>query len=174
MEEFLNPIQILGQLKLKKSMIGADFGCGTGGWAIPLAKMLEKGKVYAIDLLEEPLSVLESRAKSENIFNIQVVRSDLEREKGSKLQDSSVDLVLLSNLLFQVEDKVKILTEAKRVLKKGGKILVVDWKVNVPVGPESGRISADELKKTAEKLDLEVEKELEAGIYHYGLVLIKS
>ena len=48
-------------------MIAADFGCGSGGWAIPLAKKLEEGKVYAIDILEEPLSALRARAKLEKI-----------------------------------------------------------------------------------------------------------
>ncbi|GAH20696.1 unnamed protein product, partial [marine sediment metagenome] len=40
---FLNPSEVLKQLKLKKDMIAADFGCGSGGWALPLAKKLEEG-----------------------------------------------------------------------------------------------------------------------------------
>ncbi|PIP24588.1 MAG: hypothetical protein COX33_01180, partial [Candidatus Nealsonbacteria bacterium CG23_combo_of_CG06-09_8_20_14_all_36_125] len=51
--EFLNPSEVLKQLNLKKNMVAADFGSGSGGWAFPLAKKLEEGKVYAIDILEE-------------------------------------------------------------------------------------------------------------------------
>mgnify|MGYP001611054209 FL=1 len=55
MNNFLNPTEILRQLELKKDMVACDFGSGSGGWAIPLAKILEEGRVYAIDILEEPL-----------------------------------------------------------------------------------------------------------------------
>jgi len=154
-------------------MVAADFGCGSGGWAIPLAKILEEGRVYGIDILEEPLSALRGGARLEKIFNIQTIRSNVEDKNGSKLSNSSVDLVLMSNLLFQIEKKKEVFAEAKRILKTGGKILVVDWQPDVPQGPEQGRISEKEVKKLAENLDLKLEKEFEAGIYHYGLIFTK-
>ncbi|PIR01716.1 MAG: hypothetical protein COV63_03220, partial [Candidatus Nealsonbacteria bacterium CG11_big_fil_rev_8_21_14_0_20_37_68] len=95
-----------------------------GGWVLPLAKKLSEGKVYAIDVLPEPISVLEARMKSEKIFNIQTIQSDIESKKGSTLALSSLDLVLMTNLLFQVEDKKRVLGEGKRVLREGGKVLV--------------------------------------------------
>jgi len=169
--EFLNPSEVLKQLKLKKNMVAADFGSGSGGWAIPLAKKLEEGKVYAIDILEEPLSALRAKTKLEKIFNIETIKSDV--EKGSKLFNESCDFVLMTNLLFQCEDKKKVIEEGKRVLKPGGKILVVDWKLDASLGPKESRVSAEEVKKIAKELDLKLEKEFEAGSYHYGLVFLK-
>ena len=168
---FLNPNDILKQLNLKESMTAADFGSGSGGWVIPLAKKLEGGKVYAIDILEEPLSALKAKANLEKITNIQTVLADI--EKGVDIWEESCDLVLMSNLLFQCEDKKKVLQEGKRILKKEGKILVVDWKKDASMGPKEGRISSEEVKKEAQEIGLKVEKEFEAGIYHYGLILIK-
>jgi ubiquinone/menaquinone biosynthesis C-methylase UbiE len=173
MEGFLNPNQALGHLKLKSDMTAADFGCGSGGWAIPLAKRLEDGTVYAIDILEEPLSALRSKMNLEKIRNIRTIRSNVENKNGSTLPNSSVDLVLMTNLLFQIEDKKAVISEAKRVLKNGGKILVVDWKEDSPQGPEKGRVSEKEVKKITEDLGFDLEKEFEAGIYHYGLVFVK-
>jgi len=170
MEGFLNPTEVLKQLKLRKNMVAADFGCGSGGWAIPLAKKLEEGKVYAIDILEEPLSALRAKIKLEKIFNIEIVKSNV--EKTSRLFQNSCDLVLMTNLLFEVADIKKILEEGKRILKKGGKILIVDWKEKTPLGPEK-RISLEEVKKNSQDIDLKLEKEFEAGIYHFGLVLVK-
>ena len=152
-------------------MVAADFGSGSGGWAIPLAKKLEEGKVYAIDILEEPLSALRAKTKLEKIFNIETIKSDV--EKGSKLFNESCDFVLMTNLLFQCEDKKKVIEEGKRVLKPGGKILVVDWKLDASLGPKESRVSAEEVKKIAKELDLKLEKEFEAGSYHYGLVFLK-
>jgi len=173
MEGFLNPPEILKQLKLKKSLVAADFGSGSGGWVIPLAKILEEGKVYAIDILEEPLSALKSRAKLENIFNVETIQSDVERERGSKLSDSSCDLILMTNLLFECTDKKIVLEEGKRVLKPGGKMLIVDWQKDNPLTPEVEWVSIEEVKRIAKALDLKIEKEFEAGIYHWGLILLK-
>lgn len=171
--EFLNPIEVLNQIKLHPSMVAADFGCGSGGWVLPLARKLSEGKVYAIDVLPEPISVLKARSKSEKIFNIQTILSDLESKRSSTLARDSLDLVLMTNLLFQAEDKKRILTEAKRVLRKEGKILVVDWKLDASMGPEKGRVSPEEVKEIAKELNLELEKEFDAGSYHYCLLFSK-
>jgi len=171
MDGFLNPQEVLNELKIEGEMIAADFGSGSGGWAIPLAKRLKFGKVYAVDILEEPLSALKSKAEIQKVYNIETINSNV--EKGIKLPDLSCDLVLLTNLLFQIEDKKRVLTEAKRVLKKGGKILVVDWLPEALQGPREGRVLPEEVKKIAKNLNLKLEKEFRTGIYHYGLIFIK-
>jgi len=171
MEGFLNSVEVLKQLKLKKEMVAADFGCGSGGWALPLAKKLEEGKIYALDILEEPLSALRARTKLEKIINIETILADV--EKRTPLSSNSVDLVLMTDLLFECEDKKMVLEEGKRVLKPRGRILIVDWKLNAPLGPEKGRVSPDEVKKIAEEAGLKPEKEFEAGIYRWGLIMIK-
>lgn len=171
--EFLNPRQIIGRLELRSNMTAADFGSGSGGWVIPLAKRLEEGLVYAIDILKEPLSALESRAKIEKISNIRTIRADVESKQGSTLQDSSVDVALLTNLLFQVEDKKAVFEEVRRILKKGGKILAVDWKEQSLLGPKQGRILEKEVKNIAQEFGLNLEKEFSASQYHWGLIFSK-
>ena len=171
MEGFLNPKETLKKLKLKDSMIAADFGSGSGGWVIPLAKILEEGKIYAIDLLEDSLSALRAKVDLEKLLNVEIILADV--EKGTGIPENSCSLVLMTNLLFEADDKKVVLGEGKRVLKSGGKILVVDWKINTPLGPKEGRISAEEVKKIAKELNLKLEKEFTAGNYHYGLIFEK-
>ena len=130
-------------------------------------------KVYAIDVLPEPISVLEARSKSERIFNIQTILSDLESKKGSTLASGSLDLVLMTNLLFECDDKKKVLEEGERILKEGGKILVVDWIKDNPLTKQIEYVSFDEIKDIAKDLGLKLEKEFEAGSYHYGLLFSK-
>ena len=173
MPGFLNPSEVLKQLKLRKDMIACDFGCGSGGWVIPLAKILEEGKIYGIDILEEPLSALKGRAKLEKIFNIETIQSNVEAKNGSRLTDNSCDLVLMTNLLFECDDKKIVLEEGKRVLKPGGKILVVDWIKDNPLTPEIEWVDFSQIKKIAKDLDLKLEKEFKAGLYHYGLIFSK-
>jgi ubiquinone/menaquinone biosynthesis C-methylase UbiE len=167
-QQFLNPEKILEKLDLNKKMVAADFGCGSGGWAIPLAKKVKW--VFAIDIQEEPLSALRGRMRMEKVFNIDPLKGNVEGK--TTLISESCDLVLMTNLLFQVDDIKKVFEEAKRVLKKGGKILVVDWKENVEVGPEK-RVSKEKIREVAKELGLIFEKEFEAGIYHFGLIFSK-
>jgi len=161
MQGFLNPEEVLKQLKLRSSMTAADFGSGSGGWVIPLAKKLEGGKIYAIDILEEPLSALRAKTKLEKIFNVETISADI--EKGVDIFEGSCDLVLMTNLLFQVNDQKRVFETAKKILKKGGKILVVDWKEDATIGPKEGRVSAAEIKEIALDLNLRIEKEFEAS-----------
>ena len=172
MEDFLNPQEVIDQLELKSDMVACDFGCGSGGWVLPLAKVLQKGKVYAIDILEEPLSILKGKARTEKLFNIQPILTDV--EKGVNIKNESVDLVLMTNLLFEAKDKSGILNEGKRILKEGGKILIVDWKRSAPLGPENGRVLPQEIKELCvERVGLKLEAEFDAGSYHWGLILNK-
>ena len=170
MNDFLNTAEVLKKIKLDKSITAADFGCGSGGWVIPLAKILEEGRVFAIDILEEPLSALRSRAKLEKLSNIDAIKANV--EKGTSLLAESCDLVLMTNLLFEAEDKRFIIEEGKRIMKKGAKLLVVDWKPEASLGPK-GKVSMEEIIKIASEFDFKLETKFSASPYHYGLILIK-
>lgn len=170
-EGFLNPQQILKNISLKEDMVACDFGSGSGGWAIPLAKELKSGMVYAIDILEEAVSALGSKASAAQIFNIKPTIGNV--EKGVKMKDEYFDLVLMTNLLFQVDNKRFVLEEGKRVLKPQGIILIVDWKQEAPIGSKEGRVSLEEIKAIAGMIGLKAEKEFNAGNFHWGLILRK-
>jgi ubiquinone/menaquinone biosynthesis C-methylase UbiE len=173
MVDFLSPNQILSQLDLKSTMVAADFGCGGGGWTVPLARILRDGRVWAVDIQSEVLSALESKLQLHRIYNVKKVVADIERGVP-QISSSSVDLVLMSNLLFQVDDKMAVFKEAERVLKEGGKALVVDWVKNAPFGPKEGTVSKEEAREIAESAGFRFEKELPAGGYHYALLFVKS
>ena len=174
MVKFVNPKEVLNKLKLRSDMIAADFGCGAGGWVIPLARKLEQGLVYAIDIQEDILSALDGEVKLAGLQNIKKILSDVEIENGSKIPVLSCDLILMTNLLFQTENKKEVFKEANRILKPNGKILVVDWKPEASLGPEKGRVSPEEIKILAKEFRLELKKEFSAGDYHYALVFEKT
>jgi len=170
--EFLNPQEILKTLVIKPTIIACDFGCGAGGWTLPLAKMLPSGMVYAVDILEEPLSFLKANAARQNISNIKTILSDI--EKGVKIiNNDEVDLVLIINTLFQTDNNELILKEADRILKKGGMILIADWKDNNPMGIKSELVKFEEIKEAILKKGYSIEKEFDAGHYHRGLIFKK-
>jgi len=157
-------------------MVAADFGCGSGGFTLPLAKELSDGLVYAIDIQEAPLSALKGRTLLQKTTNINVVRGDLEVVRGSTLPDVSVDMVIMANVLYQIEDRKAAFIEAYRILKEDGLLLIVDWLSDAPAGPADTkfRFVAEQATKLAQEHDLHLEKELESGAYHYALLFTKS
>lgn len=171
-EGFLNPSEVIKKIPLKSNMNACDFGCGSGGWVIPLAKELKDGIVYAVDILDEALSALESKVSAYQLSNVKTLKGDVE---GSiKLREEYFDLVLITNLLFQVEDKSKVLELAKSLINQDGMILIVDWEKDAPIGSKEGRISLQEAEELAEDIGLKSEKEFVAGSFHWGLILKKK
>lgn len=171
---FLNPDEILDKLELNPTMIVADFGCGSGGFTIPLAKRLDEGLVYGLDIQEQPLSALKGKVLLERLNNVRIIKCDLEPPKGSTLKESSVDLVLIPNVLFQVENKNAIILEASRILRSKGKLVIIDWLTNATQGPEKGRVPKEEVVRLAKKQGFQFDKEFDAGKYHFGIIFTKS
>ena len=172
---FLRPEQVIEEAGIKEGMKIADFGCGAGYFTILMAKIVgEEGTVYAVDVLRTALESVKSKAKIEGLLNIEIVLSNLEILKGSKLKDESVDLVLLANVLFQSFKKADIIKETKRILKKAGKIVVIEWEKNQPMGPPEKFIVSKELvKDLAKKENFKFEKEFPAGKSHWGMIFKK-
>jgi len=170
--DFLNPKQTIDSLSfLKPNMIACDIGSGSGGWTIPLAKKLENGKVYALDIKEEALSALRSKLDSEKIYNTELLLADV--EKGVKMADNKVDFIILSNVLFEINEKKKALEELKRILKENGYLFIIDWKKLDNVGPKDKAISREEIKQMAGELNLKLEKDFNLGNYHFALIFRK-
>lgn len=171
---FLRPEDVLAQLDIYEGMKIADFGCGSGYFTIILAKRVgEKGTVSAVDVLESALNIVESKAKSEDIKNIKLIRANLEVVGSSKIENESQDMVLLANILFQSNKKEKILEEAKRVLKEGGDLVVIDWIPEKMKSEQVFKLSKEEMKSLVEKMGFKFNKEFYAGGFHYGLLFKK-
>jgi ubiquinone/menaquinone biosynthesis C-methylase UbiE len=171
---FIQPEEVLEQLGLRDNMEVADFGCGNGYFSIPLAKAIPQGKVYALDVVKETLEAVTSRAGLEGIKNIKVIHCNLENLGASKLDDDSIDLVLMRNILFQSQKKAEIIREAKRILKPGGELVLLEWIPGSSLAPKQGwLIPKDEAQKLIEAEGMSLDKELSMDNQHYGMVFRK-
>jgi ubiquinone/menaquinone biosynthesis C-methylase UbiE len=173
MGSFLEPEIILQEAGLKSGDKVADFGCGSGYFSIAAAvKVGEGGEVFSLDVLPSALESVASRAKISGLTNIATSRVNLEKENGSKLGSASVDWVLIKDMLFQNDRKEIILNEAFRILRPGGKVLIVEWNdQDAGVGPDKKlRIGKKALNELAKQAKFSVEKEMSAGDFHYAIV----
>ena len=173
---FLNPQNVVEQLRILPGMSIANFGCGTGVFTFPVAmKVGERGTVWALDILEYKIELVRSQAKKMGLGNVVVKKVNLEGQNGSGLEDDSVDWVLIVNMLYQNEKKNRIIREAKRIIKAKGKILFIDWKPSLGMfGPDiKNRISHEDRIKLVKKNGLGIAKELEIGNFYFGMILTK-
>ncbi|MDR2980700.1 MAG: metalloregulator ArsR/SmtB family transcription factor [Puniceicoccales bacterium] len=101
----------------------ADLGAGEGVISQLLARQADF--VYCIDNSPRMIEVGSQLAEKHGIQNLEYRLGDIE---DVPLDDASVDLVLLSQALHHAQHPEKALREAHRILKTGGKILVLDLK----------------------------------------------
>lgn len=173
MAVLFNPQDILARFTFEGTEWIGDFGAGSGNWTIPLAKRVKEGKVFAIDVQEEPLEVLKRRAEREGLRNVEIIRADLEKPLGSTLSSEILDWVFVVHTLFQIEKKDLFLQEAWRVLKKEGRLFVLDWKKESIVGPSQGRVSEKELVDMTDKIGFDKEEIFYPDQYHYAILFLK-
>lgn len=174
--KFLNPEEIISSLEFLPGMKVAHFGCGTGFFTFSVARKIgNEGLVYAIDIQPEKVETIQSQAKILGLNNIEAYRANLEEKKGAKIKNENVDWVLIVNMLYQNKKKHEVLAEAQRILKVGGKILLIDWESkDRSFGPEMDlRVSQDELAIIIDSNDLSVWKKISVGNFHFGLILVK-
>lgn len=168
---FINPEEVTDDLPLEDNMSAADFGCGSGGWVVPLAKKLEEGTVYAIDLLDEPISVLKGKLNREGVANVKTLKENV--EDGVSIMNKRVDLVLMTNFLFQLDDKSKAFKEAKRILRSGGFVFIMEWSPNSPIGPSDLKLKPGAVQNLAEEEGFALKEEYQFGVHHYGFLYQK-
>ena len=174
--KFLNPEEIISKLEILSGMKVAHFGCGTGFFTFPVAKKVgEEGLIYALDILEPKLETIKSQAKILGLNNIEVARANLEEKKATKIGKESIDWVLIVNMLYQNKNKEEIFSEAERILKVGGHILLIDWEeTDRSLGPEiKNRVSKDEILSLIQKNKLSVSEKINISSFHFGWILTK-
>lgn len=174
---FSNPEKNIKHLNLKEGDVVADFGSGSGHYVFPLSNVVgEPGKVYAVDIQKSLLMKIGKDLTQKGIQNIETIWGDVEKPNGSKLRTSSLDALVASNILFQVEEKNGLIIEIKRVLKPGGKVLLVDWSESFGgIGPQEKDVVKEENAKILfENAGFSLQESVQAGNHHYGIVFLKA
>ena len=113
----------------------ADIGAGTGYFSLPIAEAVgPEGKVYAVDAQAEMLSLPEAEDRSgRHTGTSSLVHATAEK---TGLPSSSCDLYLLANVWHELDDCDAAVREARRALKPGGNVAILDWRPDVE--PEHG------------------------------------
>lgn len=158
---------------LREGMRVGDLGSGSGHYAALAGAIVgADGRVYAVDIQEDILKRIKDHAASIGVHNIETIWGNIEKRGGTGIRDASLDAVIFSNTLFQVDDRDTAVQEIRRIIKPQGKLLVIDWAGSYGgMGPLPHRVVSEH---AAEALFIDAgfhkEKSFRAGPHHYALV----
>jgi len=170
---FSEPEKNIAQFHVEPGMTVVDIGAGIGHYSTLLSKAVgDAGHVYAIEIQQDLLKKLKTEADKNHLRNIDIIWSDVEEENGSTLVDHIADRIIISNVLFQVRDREAVIRESARILKPKGKLLIIDWsESHGGLGPKPADvISEEEVVDSAKRYGFELERKINTGQYHYGLI----
>ncbi len=174
---FSNPQNNVERFGLILGTTVVDLGSGTGEYSLEAARIVGGGgKVYAVDVQKDLLSRLKQRADEASLRNIEILWGDVEKLRGTGLQDESVDAVILANIMFQVEDIEGLIKETLRILRPKGRIFIVDWQESFGgMGPQiSDVINSEKAQELFSAHGCQKISEFDAGEHHYGLIFEKQ
>ncbi len=168
------------QLGIEKDSIVADFGSGSGLFAKYIHNKFKPKKVYAVELHEDLAYSLDKEIKK---FKLDTGESkmfsiwgDIEETGGTRIKENSVDFVLLINTFLLLPWKRNCILEAKRILKKGGKVLLIDWHdfLGESMGHKSIIIHEDFIKYMWQDGGFDIISKMDKTKYHNIFVLQKK
>lgn len=170
---FSNPEKNIALLDIREGMKVADLGVGAGYYTKILSKKVgPNGHVYAVDIIRDMVKTLENELKISDTKNVTCIWGDVEKIGGTKIKDHTMDKVVLSNILFQVEDKLGLIDEAKRIVKNDGLIMLIDWQDSFGgIGPAPMYIVTESrAKELFAKRGLTKAESVSIPDHHYGII----
>ncbi len=174
-QEFENPERdawqppdlVVSSLSLARDAHVADIGAGTGYFAVRLARAAPEGRVWGVDVEPSMVRWLNERARREGITNL---FSTLAAPDDALLPEP-VDLVLVVDTWHHIEHRAAYFTALRASLRPGGRVAVVDFRADSPVGPPPQmRVAPEEVRRDMESAGYAFERSVEGLSRQYMLI----
>ena len=137
------PHEVIQALALKPNAVVADIGAGTGYFTVRFAHMVPKGRVYGVDTEPDMVKHLAERAQRSGLRNVTAVTG---APDNPRLPEKA-DVIVLVDVYHHVEDRERYFRKLQDSLKAGGRVAIIDFRLDSPVGPPtSARMPPEQVK----------------------------
>jgi len=132
-KEETSPRQAVQGMIPNKKVKVLDVCCGTGENSIQIAKKHPRAQIVGVDLSKEMLSLAKKNIARNKLNNIRVKAGDA---TATGFKEKLFDYAVISLVLHEVEENLAsgILSEAKRILKDEGELIVLEWEIPKKLG----------------------------------------
>lgn len=169
---FAVPKMVVSHFHVRDGDLVGDFGAGSGTFIPELSKKVGRdGRVFACEIQRGLVEKIGTMIRNEGLSNVDPLWCDLEQENGLKIADDTLDVAIVINTLFQLEERERAILEKRRTLRSGGVLYLVDWADSFGgVGPHPDCVICKQMAiDLFEAAGFILEREYPAGEYHYGL-----
>jgi predicted methyltransferase len=150
------PHQVIQALALKPDAVIADIGSGTGYFAMRFGHMVPKGRVYGLDTEPDMVKYLADRAKREGLPNVTAIAVS----PGEPKLPEKADLVVLVDVFHHIEGREHYFDKLRASLKPGGRVAVIDFRMDSLEGPpKAARITPEQVKSEMKKAGYAIDRE---------------
>jgi len=173
---FVEPELVVSHFHLKEGDVVADFGAGSGFFLKAVSTRVgENGLVYACEIQKPLVEKIADTARILGLYNVRPIWCDLEEAGGIKIPTGTLDVGILINTLFSIEDQATAVKEMSRTLRSGANFFVVDWTESFAgIGPTPNHvITAAAATALFEANGFVLERDYPTGDHHYGLAFRK-
>lgn len=119
----------ISKLPLNSGSVVADIGAGSGYYSFRIAKKIPQGKVFAVEVQDEFIKLLNSRKKEQNTTNVEIIKGS---EKSPNLPENSTDLAIMVDVYHELLYPQEMLQGIRKSLKPGGKLLLLEYRAEDP------------------------------------------
>ena len=126
------PSRVVQALELGPSDVVADIGAGTGYFTFRISPLVPYGKVYAVDIDPEMLSLIRARMEEENVQNVVPVEGTA---SDPRLPAGAIDLALIVDSYHEFSHPREMMTKVVEALEPGGRLVLVEYRGEDPTLP---------------------------------------
>ena len=120
---------LINNMNLKAGDHVADIGAGSGYFSFRMAKLVPKGKVFAVDISPQMLGIIRSKIKSSSTKNITTVQSTITR---TMLPPSSIDKALIVDAYHEFSHPREMALSIFDALKENGQLILIEYRKEDP------------------------------------------
>jgi len=167
------PHEVVTALGLVAGQRVADIGAGSGYFALRFAHRVgAAGRVFAVDISRDMVGEVRRRAEEAGLASVEPI---LAKPDDPGLPDGGVDLIFICNTWHHIERRHAYLARLRRTLAPGGRLAIVDFHKDAPVGPPASmKLAREEVLAELERAGFRLETEHTFLPYQYFLVFRPS